>query len=821
MPRVLILIMILFLGLNSIRATHIVGGDFYYEYLGNDDYKITMKLYIDCYNGNPGAIESDQYAIFGIFDGNNKLVTTREVERKPGVKLSGAVYKCIVNPGDVCVERYNYEFVINLPKKAGGYTIAFQRCCRNNTIKNIVDAPGTGATYWVKIPDRTDVPIDNSPIFKKFPPIYVCNTFPLVFDHSATDKDGDSLSYELYKPYNGADKNMPRPSVPSNPPFANIWWLPGYGTDNQMKGAPILTIDPVTGELTVTPNLLGQFVIGVKVIEWRNGQIIGETLRDYQFNVVDCKAIAVANFEAKVVCSDTVFFKDKSLGTTTLTWDFGDPASGFDNNQSLEKNPYHVYSGDGDFIVKLRAWNPACEDEYNLKVKIRTPKSVDLGRDNIFCKPINEQLAVKYVDYTDILWSTGAKTASIIIKDPGKYWVRATYGLCKYSDTINLNMDPISYTKTPDSLFCDKVDALMKITNRSKNAKILWALGDTSASVKVNKEGSYPFVVYNNNCQQKDTIKFVLARITPNLGPDLFICNDFLHTLDAGPVQQGASYLWNDGSNNRLLTTSSAGTFWVKTTLKHCEKFDTMEIRNSVVSVTLGPDKHFCDSFSIVLDAGPANPGGTASYLWNNGVTTQTNHIADEGKHWVQKTDNFGCVNSDTIFINVTESPIVSLGKDTVVICVRAPIRLFAQDGFSEYLWQDGYSEKERMVELPGKYHITVTDEIGCKGSDTIIVKTDPNLLPNHIFIPNAFTPNGDGLNDVFPFDDPVLQSDYHLRIFNRWGEKVYDSDTNREPWDGKTRASDSQLDAYIWIAYYKGCDGNPKTDKGTVTIVR
>jgi gliding motility-associated-like protein len=191
------------------------------------------------------------------------------------------------------------------------------------------------------------------------------------------------------------------------------------------------------------------------------------------------------------------------------------------------------------------------------------------------------------------------------------------------------------------------------------------------------------------------------------------------------------------------------------------------------------------------------------------------------GKHWLRKYDKFGCENFDTLNFKLTASPIIDLGKDTSVICVRAPIKISPGDGFSSYIWEDGSSDKIRFVEITGKYYVTVTDEVGCKASDTMIVKTNPNLLPNKVYIPNAFTPNNDGLNDVFPFDEPVMQTDYNLKVFNRWGEKVYDSDINRQPWDGTTRKDDSQMDAYMWVASYKGCDGNRHTDKGTVTVIR
>lgn len=811
-------------------ATHIVGGDFYYQYLGGDKYRITMKLYIDCYNGNIGAIEGDSTAKINIFGANNsQLLNVLTIRRTGPIRLSGVPYKCVTNIGDVCVNQYNYVFETDLPKRKEGYIISYERCCRNNTINNIVNPGGTGSTYWVHIPDRDVISQDNSPVFKKFPPIYICLGFPLTFDHSATDADGDSLSYELYQPFLGANKDFPAPgkdgSNPTPPPFNNIIWRGGYSTNNQMHGMPILAIDESTGELTVTPNESGQFVCGVKVIEWRNINdewvVIGETLRDYQFNIVNCQAVAVAYFKTQVWCSDTVKFFDKSIGAQTISWDFGDPLSGIDHNTSVLKNPVHVYTRGGDFTVKQKAWNSACDDEYSLKVKVRIKKGFDIGKDKIYCTPFKHTLAVTWNDFTSIKWSTGEKTGFIIVQKPGQYWVEATYGLCVIRDTINIGYDPVSFTPLKDSLFCDKVITDLEIKNRSPKTKILWSVKDTSAKITVTSEGKYSVRVYNNNCVLNDTVDLVLAKITPNLGPNLFICNDFSITLDPGFHQTGTHYWWEPiRSNERTITVSEPGKYWVTTRLAHCEKTDTIVISNSKVILEIGPNKHFCDSVRMHLDAGPPNAGTKTNYSWSNGQTTQLAFITTPGKHWVTKTDSFGCFSSDTINLFMTQSPSIFIGKDTT-ICMRAPIPLTPGGGFNSYLWENGLTEKLRYVEEAGKYYVTVTDEAGCTGTDTILIKTDPNKLPNKLYIPNAFTPNGDGLNDLFPFEMPMVYNDYNLKIFTRWGEKIYDSDYTPNPWDGVTLNKADQLDAYIWVATYKGCDGNRHVDEGTVTVLR
>lgn len=384
MRRILTLLLFM-LAIVSVKASHIVGGDFYYEYISGDKYRITMKLYVDCYNGIPGAISDDEYANFGVFNADSStLIKTHKIQRTGPVPITGTVYKCVVDLGNVCVNQYTYVFETDLPERKGGYVIAFQRCCRNKTINNIVNPATTGATYWVHIPDRKLVSVDNSPIFKEFPPIYLCTSFKFTFDHSATDKDGDSLNYELYQPFIGADNTLPRPLVPHNPPYQNVVWNTPYTTADQMAGNPILNINQFTGELTVTPNTIGQFVIGVLVKQYRKGVYIGETLRDFQFNVVDCQATVAALFKSFVKCSDTVNFADRSVGATKISWNFGDPASGINDTSTLS-NPQHIYSRNGEYTVTLKAWNPACKDEYTMKVNISKQSHASFVIDTFKC----------------------------------------------------------------------------------------------------------------------------------------------------------------------------------------------------------------------------------------------------------------------------------------------------------------------------------------------------------------------------------------------------------------------------------------------------
>lgn len=135
--------------------------------------------------------------------------------------------------------------------------------------------------------------LNSNPVFSLFPPLFICANQPFTFNHGATDADGDSLAYSFYTPYNNGT-----PVISGNTAsFTPVTYSGGYNSTNPL-GGPI-SINSSTGLLSGTPSTVGQFVVGVVVKEYRNGVFIGETLRDFQFNVLNCPqpppTLAVSN----------------------------------------------------------------------------------------------------------------------------------------------------------------------------------------------------------------------------------------------------------------------------------------------------------------------------------------------------------------------------------------------------------------------------------------------------------------------------------------------------------------------------------------------
>ncbi|MGH1435748.1 MAG: PKD domain-containing protein [Lewinella sp.] len=364
----------LFFASFSLNATHIVGGELGYTCLGDNQYEIRLTIYRDCENGNPDAYFDDPASI-GVFDINNVLLQDIRVPLMGDDTLSPVLTdECLVIPPDVCVHTTTYRTVVELLPRPGGYQLAYQRCCRNMTIQNIVDPLGTGATYGVIITERALQECNSSAEFLQWPPLYICANEPIIFDQSAIDIDGDSIVYRLCTPLEGATPNIPQPQPPNPPPYAEIVWNdPPYNVDNMLNGIPgsdPLQINSVTGLLTGTPTTQGQFVVGICAEEYRDGELISTSRRDFQYNVGICGVTTSAFFAPEIQCDGLeVDVLNESVGTSSFLWVFGD----FDNplGTSVEPNTTFVFPDTGLYTISLiAAPGEPCVDTFSQQIQL-------------------------------------------------------------------------------------------------------------------------------------------------------------------------------------------------------------------------------------------------------------------------------------------------------------------------------------------------------------------------------------------------------------------------------------------------------------------
>ncbi|MEN8929239.1 MAG: PKD domain-containing protein [Flavobacteriales bacterium] len=353
---------------SSSFSAHLVGGEMSYRCLGGNSYEITLTIYRDC---QASTTQFDPRASVGIFNHTTgALIRTLSVQF-PGESVLpiNSVSSCLVVPPGLCLRQTTYKDTTTLLPSTGGYDLVYQRCCRGPGIVNITNPSSAGNTYYSFIPPN-DTLCNSSPSFNNSPPVFMCINDSINFDYSATDPDGDSLVYEFVTPFIGGTNVNPLPA-PSAPPFSTVNWAAGYTVNAQINGAPSLTLDAATGFLTGVPTSIGKYVVGVKVREYRNGVFLSETIRDFQFNILNCQKSVASIFDPGTICNSyTVNFANNSVNASTYFWNFGDPTTVADT--SLAMSPSYTYPDTGIYRVVLIVDpnSPICADTSVLMVEV-------------------------------------------------------------------------------------------------------------------------------------------------------------------------------------------------------------------------------------------------------------------------------------------------------------------------------------------------------------------------------------------------------------------------------------------------------------------
>lgn len=350
------LMVIIFCCSLSSFASHIVGGEIYYDHLGGTTYQVTVKLYRDCLSD--GA-QYDQFLPITVFNGAGNQIDLFNIDF-PGSTVLPVQFSnpCVTPPTDICVEEAIYQETVTLPPSADGWTLTYQRCCRGPNVVNLIDPDATGITLTVFIPPHNSIPVNSSPRFNNFPPLLLCSNDDLVFDHSATDPDGDVLVYELCTPFHGGSDFDPAPNPADPPPYNLVAWNTGSSAAQPFPQGTV-TLDPNTGLMTASPGAPGLYAVGVCVKEYRNGNLIGTSVRDFLFRVFNCQIELQAHMVQQPDLNSfvsycqglTIAFENNSWGGQNYLWDFGVP--GITDDVSTDFAPVYTYPGPGTYDVMM------------------------------------------------------------------------------------------------------------------------------------------------------------------------------------------------------------------------------------------------------------------------------------------------------------------------------------------------------------------------------------------------------------------------------------------------------------------------------------
>ena len=725
--RRIVLFITLFLLTFSSKATHLVGGEISYECVGSgtngNTYQIRLTIYRDC---SPGNTDFDMQAPMTIYGGPNQntVVQTVMVARGPIVGIPAVVNNpCLQTPPNVCTEKATYTTNVTLQPATHGYTITYQRCCRNNTISNVANSGTWGSSYYIKIPPQDSV-CNSSCAFISDPPIVMCKDDSLNINFAVLELDGDSVFYSLCQPLHGGSQNSPAPNPPSAPPYTPVPFLFPYSTGYPLPTSPTVAINSSTGVLTGTPTGVGQYVFAVCAEEYdSNGVLLSTLRRDYQFNVMVCQSNVVSNptpqdFQPNTICNGTtVTFLDSSYNGTNYLWLFNDP-----NNPGASatgQNPTYTYGDTGTYTIQL-ILNPGypCTDTAEVTYELYNPVNPAFSFTGPVCfdenlitfqnQSSNGGNAVANWDFgldASIPTFTGWNPPPIVFSTWGDHYVSLTIEENGCEDTF---LDTIRIYRRPE----------------------------TNVSVE-NQIGCAPF-----------TVAFWDSTITDG---------QVIYNWDFGD-----GVLSND--SNAVYTYANPGTYDLNLTIYFIEGCtDTITVS-------------YADFITVY-------PSPTSSFVADpTNATIYTSNI--------EITD---------LAADPTDDILTNMGDGSIY---------YNQAQFNHSYTDTGWFEVEHVV----------INTFDCPDTSKATIRINPETL---IFVPNAFTPDGDGKNEIF-FATAVGIKEFSFKIFNRWGEVLFETTDPSTGWDGMhPNGKEAIQGVYTWTVFAKGQNDKLIEKRGHLSLLR
>ncbi len=728
----------------SLKAAHIIGGEMTYVCNGPaaadptlNSYTFTMTVYRDCAGGGasfdsaPGAFATGTVSVYR---GSETLEFMNIVLDAPvisNIESSAENNPCVIVPPGVCGEKGVYTFFANLEPIDSSYHFVYQRCCRNNTINNIVDPGAAGSTYYVEVTPFAQQTCNTSPLFTNLPETVICVNDPLNIDASAFDAEGDQLVYSFCSPLSGGTQTNVAPN-PDDPPafFTDIeFLLPNFSALEPLGGDPVVTIDPFTGVITGTATDQGRFVVGVCVEEYRNGELLSTIQRDYQFNVTFCEQAVNAGLQGMIdaggnyvyqSCVDsTLSFINESTGGTFLesfSWTFDIPG---DQPLSFTTQDVTVtFPGPGVYTGTMVA-NPGtlCSDSAQLSVTITEPilPAFTFNYDTCVAGPVTFTNLTPNGDTEDYVWG----------------WEFGDGNLSDEEDPEHMYEDPGAI---PVALnVTDSYGCIETVTNQ------------------VNWFPAPPIIVVE---------------------PSTFVgCPpasvEFINL--SSPIDSTYDIVWNFG-DGRIGNDISPTHIY--------ERPGTYDVGIQITSpIGCFIERRFANW--IFIDSLPIADFDFAPMARSN-FEPEVN-FSDQSiraAFWEWQFDRFGG----------------TIEQD--------PTYVFPDTG---------------MMEV----QLVVTHIYGCQDSITQIVDIEPQVT---YWLPNAFTPNGDGKNEGYRGGGFFRgMRDFDMQIFNRHGGLVFQSADPSEAWNGQQNNTGrmSPNGVYLVRVQFTGPRGKAQEYKGFATLMR
>lgn len=853
------------------RADHITGGEMYYSSLGvsngNAGYQVTLRLLMRC---NSGRMFPNPITVSVFSNGDNQRVMDILVALTNQQQISlGSYDPCISNPPNVCYEVAEYFFPVSLPVNVAGYTMAASVNFRVNGLANLEQVGNVGATYTADIPGSAVLASgekNSSARFTGSDLVVVCANSPFKYSFGATDADGDKLEYYFCGAYQSGISGGGGPNAlqPIQPPYPEVPYGFPYGPSMPLGGG--VTIDQDEGLVSGIAPDIGIYVITVCVAEKRNGKVIAVQRKDIQLNITGCTVAAAILKPSYQLCSDSDELTFENFSLSPLIQSYSWRLVGRNGSTvSTASTPRFTYkfTDTGLYKVVLQTnVGLACPDSSSADVRYYPGFKVDFTFQGLcFGNPTKffNSSSTRYGSFDKYYWSLGETGNPSNIQD--KATAELTYGVVgekmAFFRVSNTNgcIDSIAHllvVSTNPPLSLNFKDTLICIPDTLELAakgdgEFTWssAPGILSATngprLKVAPTVTTNYVVTQNldKCIGRDTIRVrVTDRVLLSLMDDTTICTgDAIILRSSG---NGNVFQWTPpaGLATPLLGQSAAALFQttrftLKASISKCSAQANVVVTTvPYPTVSAGQDVAICFGASANLSA--VSNGNR--FMWQPANTLSNplilNPVAtpkETTSYIIEVFADEGCPKPsyDTILVQV-EPPILLKGTGDTTIVIGQPLNMQVT-GAPKFIWKPSAYVSNAEIGNPVIRFTSPTDstrfkvigynEAGCSDSLEFTVRvfsTEPS-----VFVPTAFTPNGDGLNETLkPILAGMKQLDF-FRVYNRYGQLVFETNQDGVGWDGRLKGQLQPSGLFVWVVNAVDYLGGSINAKGSAMLIR
>jgi len=741
-------------------ASHAQSADLTYTCLGGNQYQINLSFYRDC--AGVAAPNTVNITISSATCGQNFNSTLNRI-----ANTGNDVTPICANMLTVCsggnnpgVQEWKYSGIINLPMQCVDWTFGFQLCCRNNAI-NTINNPGGEDIYVEAKLDNENFPCNSSPSFSNPPIPFVCAGQSYCFNHGATDIDGDSLVYTLIPPQTS--------------PTTNVNYLPGYSATQPLQSSPLMTMNPLTGDICMTPTLIEVTVMAVKVEEFRNGVLVGSVIRDIQLRTIACSndnpyltgINGTGSFQLTACAGLPINFNIPSNDinanqNVTISWNNGIAGATF--NTGTGQHPTGTFSwtpttaqiSNNSYCFTVTVSDDNCPfngtQTFSFCITV-TGFDVNITANNSNCGAANGNASASInggnapYNYN---WSSGSTQSfangllagnySLTVTDNAGCQITEPFTITNNGASGNLNLSMI-----PVSCFNGNNGAATANMNGGQQPyTYLWSNGSTNPTITGVSAGNYSVSVTTaNGCTSTGTITVTAPALPLNATTTQtnITCNGLANGTATVNVSGGTApyfYAWNNGGTNNNQNNLGAGNYSVQIMdgegCTITSLFNITQPAALVMDATTNQDIT-CNEFnngSITVSAA----GGTApyNYLWNNAATGNSVSNLAAGNYSVTVTDNNGCTN--TFATNITEPQPININLTSTDITCNgamngtANVIVSGGTGNYSYNWNSGQTIPNLNSLDNGNYTITVTDQNSCTATATAtIIEPSPLVI--------------------------------------------------------------------------------------------